>query len=553
MKSHFAVLRAAAACLCTMAALPAAAQTWLPQIPDAYQHQRWGAKPGQAVPGEPGGVTGAADPGGDSLWQASNYVAAPESVNFFGLCFQTSNVNQLYYFRQRGFTTFGANNPTNVTQLHNEIPLFATAFQAAPGNTPNSINKVLDDRGAGPSKGLGKGLLAQNFKQVSDRVQYISATGVTADLGKNTLFEHVKTIVGKEKDAANLRLAYTVIPAVGAPQRSLWWRGPNADGGNFHNVTVAGFDATNVFFADPDSNPTAGTGAEGNRNFDGGWKSSLPIWKSAPAAVAAAGEVKPRRFAEGATPAGVPVPAGAAPTAAEQRRLYFSGTLDATKTALRIADMDFNRYDGVQIRYLETMEVKRADNRPAPAPIVPLGGAGAVSPFTFEVSPTLDSTNRINQFFVFPASPLEALTAAVVEPSKSSQWTSNIIPAYDPGNPMSVLYMDPWGNARPYGGVELSTTAGDVGSLVGSDILAFDYMTAGGGKLTAWDFVYNDRFDASLESLAVQVIGDLSGYDLASQQIPEPAALALVVIAGALMFNRQGRARRRCPATPRRP
>ena len=522
-------------------ALPAPAQvTWQRNIPDTFQHQRWGARPNQAITGAPAGVPGAADAAGDSSWQCDEYDAGPpEEASAFGLCFQASTVNLLYHFRQRGYSTFQQctapaaqvgvpckNNPdcgvggtctntapANTDQLHDQVRIFKADYDMTAGGTGTAvINGVLDKRGTGPAQGLA-GLVAQNFKQDGNDVRYTSSDGTQKNLGKGTLYDHVVAVF-KAHDVVNLRLAHTLPVVAGTPQASLWWAGADEDGGAFHNVSVAGFDATVLYFADPDTNPV-GANAKGNRNIDAGWvpfpNDKLDRWKKAAAALAAVGDVKPRRFAAGAA---IPVPAAAAPTAAEQARLYYTGTLSNDKKAFAIAaGGGFDRYDTVQIRYLETLEARKAVARPAGTG----GPAGAAKGLSFTPGPS-EAENQINDIWVFPGSADGAFVGAnFVFPADAANWSIVIVPASPP-------FVDPWGNNRSFGALHVSTV-GTAGTLTGGTELDLSYETTSGQDLSAWEVAYDDQFDATLSSLGVQCYGSQCGYSLGREElVPDTGA-----------------------------
>ncbi|MCC6319901.1 MAG: hypothetical protein IT438_00510 [Phycisphaerales bacterium] len=571
----------------SLSATSASAQVWLNNVPDTYQHQRWGARAAQNIPrmqanGNPVvpaaniAVAGAADARGDGTWANRGYFpgtavpARPDSGFFYGLCFQASNVNQFYHFRQLGYKTFGGAgaglNPANETQQHDQVQSFETAYNAERSallavvnngalanavrldalkriNTPNLINSVLNTRGAGPNQGLA-GLKAQNFKQVGNQVKYIGADGTEKFLGKQTLASHIPQLF-RARDMANLRLAYPFEGAdlAGTPQQGLWWAGTTPDGGNFHNVTVAGYDAAGaggngtIYFADPDSNPLGGVGANGNRNIDAGWVGTTADWKAAePAAVpaaATAGQTKEKRFAAGAA---VRVPGAfvaGQPPAADRTGLYYEGTLGAGRKEFDIAAGGFDRYDGVQIRYLETLETIKAIAKPAGA-----GGAGSAKGLSITTG-AADAINRITDFWIFPSSSDEVITAATIPDGlDAGNWSIDLIDAFDMDSP---LFIDDWGNERPFGGVHVSTLSGSLGAIEGGDLLDLEYETLTTLDLSAWDFIYNDRLDLSLESLGVQSYGGYAGYNLATEQIPAPGALGLFGLG--LIFS-AGRRRR---------
>ncbi|MCL4220779.1 MAG: hypothetical protein KJZ65_05375 [Phycisphaerales bacterium] len=481
---------------------------WMAKISDAYQHQRWGN-----------------DRRGDATWESNG-----------GWCMNASKTNQLYYWRQKGKPVFGsfngaAVNPGDAKELSDQIKKFKTSLDAQWQNGEKlvkGLNDVLESRGVGKSsrdaRNQPDGLLVQMFKQVGAAVKYISSTGDESNLGKGTLFSHLAAIF-TAKDAVDLRLSYekTAQQRRGTPQAGLWWAGREPEKDNFHNVTVAGYNTAGkgtIYFADPDSNPMPRSN-DGNRDQDAGWDSSPANWRAAPNAV----DVKQRRFREGPRVIDpTPVPGGAAPNANEQKRLYYAGTLNENGTHFEIANADFDRYNGVFVRYLQTMEAFRGGNKNAPNPLPDTGGS-----FVFSVSPGLpDARNIINEFWLFAASSQEMITS--VDVLSQSGWNVELL---------GTNYVDPWDNQRRFGGVHIWTDADANDGLLGDEYLDFSYQTAGLTQLTAWDLVYNDRFDTSLASLSVQAVGGLAGYDVGGYQVPTPAAMGL--LGGAVAFRSRRR------------
>ncbi|MDX2131193.1 MAG: hypothetical protein SFY69_03965 [Planctomycetota bacterium] len=609
---------------CAIGALSLAASaglaqtTWKKNIPDAFQHQRWGAKPGPNPGGLPA-IAGAADAGGDQVelvgaaprqfifsWQVS-YLENPPGpggfpapnagrvsalATFSGWCNFATYTNQLYHWKERGYNTMGAVN--DAADLHTEMrTLVRDAYVDAAANNieplnqfTKSVNNILVARGVNPADGprVRDGLTAQNYKQSGPNVCFQSATGDEKLLPKTTLFQHLQTSM-KFGDTVNLRLGYEPPAdlAADAPQRDLWWRGPSTrevpdptpdnptrtrmvETGAFHSVAVAGFSVAGngtIHFADPDSNPT-GNSNDGNRGADAGWKEAFPQsgnanndlvtssdnWlAAAPAAGNANNKVKQRRFAAGAN---VPVPAGAVPAAAERTKLYFEGTLNANKTELAIAGADFKRYDTVKIRYIETIEAVKGGKKPRTP------GAGP-EPTTFQVSPAIDADaaptqdgtpiamGEINEVYLFPAFEtdrlLEVSNIRVNGTAESSVVVTDLNMSVP--NAWNIYFfapgaLDPFGNELPEGGVKI--WAGDgIENLAGLDLMEFDYQTATGGELGAWDFMYNDADVAEYASFGVQSYGGLSGFDLPMFQIPAPGAAGLLGLA-ALAWGRRRRA-----------
>lgn len=491
---------------------------WQPNITDAFQHQRWGSD--ATVPG---GAAGA----GDKFWETPAYFQAapgrPEFLAAAGWCFPSATVNQLYHFQQKGLG--GLTAPVNnVATLHDEIKAFDTAWNAAAGGFTRKINNVLRQRGADPTR-VRDGLTAQNFLQDGNNIVYRSADGTNKNLGKGVLYDHIRAVM-KRGDSVNMRLGYNGPQGANDPQRDLWWAGGNFFQGSFHEVTVAGYDPAGngtIYFADPDSNPT-NNGATGNTNADAGWVGGgtsvnrpglIQAWKAAPNQQA----TKRRRFNEAGA---VPKPAGAAPTPAEQAQLYFAGTLANNGKKFSIpANTGSDRYDNVEIRLIDTLQVVKAGNKP-------IAGRGAVP--EFQVTPGAADGGVINQFWLFPATAGEMLVDIPVV----AGWNVNILPTNT---------IDPWGNDRPFGGVYFESLGA---GLIGTQTLDFAYQTLSGSDLTAWDFVFNDRNDPSnfganptFEALGVQTYG--GGFeDLPYLQIPAPGA-ALSFVMGGLLIGRRRR------------
>lgn len=517
--------------------------TWQSNIPDLFQHQRWGSD--ATIPG---GAAGAGDP----TWEAYDYMpampagpggmppATPESVDFGGWCFQVATTNELYQFNQRGYRTFGPavgppNTPNTILSLHDAVKTFNTAFEATFDATPKStsrrINDILTARGAGPDQGLS-GLLSQNFVQQGTSIYYRNARGIDSKFGKGTLYDHVQTTI-RGGDLSNLRLTHE------ATTDKLWWAGANPGSGNFHVVTVAGIDPAGngtLWFADPDSN-------KGNANANAGWSIDIADWKAAPAGV----PTKARRYNGG----DAFKPAGAAPTNAERDMFYYEGLLAPTKTSFAIPAAASDRYDDVEIKFLETMETIKGTTKGAGAGGPPPGGAKK-----FSVSPGASSNSIINEIWLYPSRSIEKIINLISTgfggTAPASAWNWTLMPGLT-DSPSSAPFLpsadnvpgfDRYGNARDDGGLYLTVNPSDpfwTGrplGLLGSELLEFEYDTLGGVELEGWDFLYNDFNDTSLVSLGVQTFGANSGFALPHIQVPEPAELALLLLAGLLTLLR---------------
>jgi hypothetical protein len=470
--------------------------------------------------------------------------AMAEDGGFGGWCFDTAVMNQFYHFRQNGYRTFGpaagaAADPQTIAATHDQIKIFNTdygnTFNNVPKSTAKRINDILDARGAGPGAGIN-GLISQNFVQQGTSIYYRNARGIDAKFGKGTLYQNVQT-VARGGDVSNIRLTYQSTPAAGSPQAGLWWAGPNPGSGNFHVVTVAGIDTAGsgtLWFSDPDSN-------KGNNNANAGWDPNLPDWKAAPAGV----PTKARRYNGG----DFYKPAGAVPTNAERDNLYYPGVLANTQTSFSITAGANDRYDDVEIKYQETLETVKGAVKPAPA-----GGPPPGEGKRYQVSPGISSANIINQIWLYPVNAAQKITNIISSGfaglGGSSAWKWTILPGIgdpdpDGAGPIVPGY-DEYGNPRPDGGLEMEADplspfwASRPLGLVGNEYLEFQYETASGASLNAWDFLYNNKLDPTLLSLGVQTYGDNSGYDLPHVQIPAPGMVGLVG-AGALFMGRRRR------------
>jgi hypothetical protein len=529
--------------VCGLAQTAHAQVTWQANVPDFFQHQRWGSD-GTI----PGGGAGAGDP----EWEADYTPAAaagpggvpparPENGGFGGWCFDTAVSNQLYFFRQRGYGTFGGvANPQTVAATHDQIKVFNTDYgntfaDNLPKSTAKRINDILDARGSGPALGIN-GLLSQNFVQQGTSIFYRNARGIDSKFGKGTLYDNVQT-VARNGDISNIRLTYEAVPAAGSSQAGLWWAGPNPGRGNFHVVTVAGIDRAGngtLSFSDPDSN-------KGNNNNNAGWDADIADWKAAPAGV----PVKARRYNGG----DAYKPAGAAPTNPERDAMYYPGVLAPTHTSFSITAGANDRYDDVEIKYQETLEVIKGAPKPAP-----IGGPPPGEGKRWQVSPGITAANIINQIWLYPANAAQKITNIISSGfaglGSSSAWKWTILPGIgdaDPDGPGPIVPgYDEYGNPRPDGGLQLEADplspfwASRPLGLVGNEYLEFQYETASTAALSQWDFLYNDMLDPTLLSLGVQTYGDNSGYDLPHVQIPAPGVMGMVG-AGALLIGRRRR------------
>lgn len=478
---------AVCALLCGLFLTPANAQTWYPNIPDFYQHQKYG-------------------PG-------NNQIEDPDWEKGGGWCFDVSTINQFFFFKKKGYNGLLDNDVTSgppkwlpassaaVKQFVADKGANSALQKAcnAAGADPllkDFINCILDNRGAGPKLGVGKGLIHVTLQQTYDSVKkqydvvYYAADGSVKVLKENsTLFDAMQKYLN-DGDSVNLFLAHDT-------SAKLWWSGPKPDKGNYHSVTVAGVDTTKgsekIWFADPDSNPDHNHASKvlvevawlpGNMNKNAGW---TPIDNMVNCGADGGMHtnlqcIRLRRFV-GNEP--IPVPAGNNPTQKEIDQRYFEAVMvQPDKVTFNGKNGDFDRYDGTLVLGLNVVGVVDAATK-----------SGKLSPDganIFEVSPGGDGATPIDEFWVFPTSYDEQITDVTDLPPG---WQ------FESGSGL-----DPWGNDRPYGWVHVYTPMGPgYNPLVGNDVLDMTYDTGSGNPLTAWDaFV---RYQGDDANLGVQAFG----------------------------------------------
>jgi hypothetical protein len=283
---------------------------------------------------------------------------------------------------------------------------------------------------------------------------------------------------------------------------SLWWRGPNIDGGSYHYLTGTGIDVISrqVFFADPDSN-------KGNSRTDAGWNFS-----GTDAAVDA------RKYT--AADSAVPIPSRGVnltddPVAFDK----FYGAITISADGYKITDSE--RYHDVTIRRIETISPLVAGvvidgiNRP---------NIGILSTLVAASGPN----NTVDKVIFFPTSQVVADLAA------ESKFE-------DPNDMWSVAqYLIPdnydlFGNLRHYGGVEFDLLSG-IGLSPGE---IANVVIGTKERFTDFDvFMHIKNCDS--DDWLIQAIGApelLSGNQQTIQQaIPEPTSL-LLLVSGCLIFG----------------
>ncbi len=450
-------------------------------VPDFFQHQKWG----KSTVAQP-------DPGAEANWEGG--------TRNYGWCYYAACLNQLYNFKKRGFNTLpGAITDPNTWRAtcEAELPKLIDDVKAAVAPDARKVwndklNIVLKDRGVGPDKNVKQGLIRVEYSQVGGDVEYISADGTAKKIAGTTLFKVLQTVINNG-DLANLRMIRN--PGTTA----LWWSGdPAVNAGYFHAASVGGFDDAGkiIWFADPDSNPDPGSDA-GNETDNSGW-----FDKYQPTGLPDVNPIKKRRFAaDAAIPA-----AGNNPTAAERSRLFFQGTLDANDlTKFKMDAGAFERYDGVQITKLNTLQVLSGQNKPAPPPI----GAGAAAS-SFEVSPGKVGALPVDRIWLFPGESAQQILTPVTIVSGGNEWFSELIA---PGS------ADPWGNIRPNGGVFL-WAASVCTQIEDERTLEFSYFTANGSPLESWDLVLDSSAAPSGSAFRVQTFG--GGIDQNFDQVAAP-------------------------------
>src|SRR5271165_595329 len=350
-------IAAVGALFCTLWLVPASnAQTFYSNVPDFFQHQKWGT--------------------------GNNMVEDPNWEKDAGWCFYASTVNQFFFLKKKGYTGLLVNNtiagpPKWLPASSAEIEALVSAYdpnsklqkdcKALVGRPllQDDTNCILADRGASPELGVSGGLIHQYLQQIGTKVQFLSSDGTKKNIPNTTLFAEMQKYL-RGGDSVNLRLGHIASDKV-------WWSGDNPFAGDFHSVTVAGFDTGGngrIWFADPDSNPDHNH-IPGNTNDNSGWQTTtrgeLPY-------------IRLRRFVGNEQ---LPVPVNNPPTANEIAQRYLEARMQAGGTSFDGAGPNFDRYNDTDIVALNIIEIvkgaaKGAGKGPAPS---------AVGLNIFEVTP----------------------------------------------------------------------------------------------------------------------------------------------------------------------
>lgn len=479
---------------------PAAAPTFVPNVPDFFQHQKFGAD---------------TDPGASKTWERN------AKGNGAGWCYYAATADQLYTLKKKGYAVFpatgnditdpakwlGAAN-TEIQGLFTDI----TNAQDNPSLDPlldDPVNQVLDARKVGPNQGVISGLLHNELFQDGANLAYLSSdTGAKMIFQRNTTAAEMAVRFLRNGDTASLRLTHKT------KTDALWWSGDG--GGDFHQVDVAGYDAlapTKLWLADPDSNPNPGSN-DGNKNTNAGFTRDLGN-------TAVLNQIKARRFRDTD-----PIPVAAAPpSATDISKRFLEAPLSNDKKQLNVTAADFNRFDGVDVAGVSTVEVVKGAAKPPPAPGGPNPGAAK----EFQVSPGQTGAIPIDEFWLFPASTSLTSISSFTDGMGGSlpDWQFQLVA---PGAGVT----DPWGNLRPEGYLHACSgcdpNAPDE-PLLNTDLLQFNYETASGNALPGWDIVFDYQQDPN--NLTVQVFGGAVNPNFL-QDVPEPswgAALLGILLA----------------------
>jgi hypothetical protein len=404
-----------------------------------------------------------------------------------GWCFQASTVNQFWFFKKKGYPTLLDDAiapppkwlPAVSDAISDLFDYFAApdpACQADP-LLEDPINCYLGDRKTGPKQGID-GLVHQVLKQDGADVKYKSSDGGEKKFPNTKLFDLLSTYYDA-RDSVNLILR--------CPACNTWWAGTK--NGNFHSVTVAGFDnlARRIWFADPDSNPDHDPGKAwpGNRNRDAGY---TPLAQMVTCGVdnklhSNQDCIRLRRFVGNEA---IPVAQNNPPTQQEINQRYFTTRLkDDRMTFVAAVNGDYSRLNGATITELNVIEtIKGAGKGPGKL----LSGGN----YVFQVSPSADGATPIDEFWLFPSS--SATQFSYVDPHPMEGWDAEIKP---PG-------IDPWGNLRANGWIYAHTDDPNA-ALTGTTVLEMAYNTYSLSPLPAWDLALGYLKDPA--NLRVQAMG----------------------------------------------
>ena len=449
---------------CTLCFVPKGnAQTFYSNVPDFFQHQKWGT--------------------GD------NKVEDPEWEKDGGWCFYASTINQFFFLKKKGYNGLLIND--TIADPPKWLPASSAEIkQLVSDYDPNSklqkdckglgnplledeTNCILADRGAGPDRGIHGGLVHQYLQQIGTTVQFLSSDGTKKRIKNTTLFTEMQKYL-RGGDSLNLRLGHIASDKV-------WWSGDDPFGPNFHSVTVAGVDlgrGGRIWFADPDSNPDHNH-FSGNTNDNSGWKTTtrgeLPY-------------IRLRRFVGNEQ---LPVPVNNPPTQTEIDQRYFVAVMQTGGTSFDGTGADFDRYNDTDIVALNIVEIVKGAAKGPGKP----AGLNPASRNTFEVTPGGVGNLPIDEFWVFSSTSDQI---NFVDTSTLPRgWQADLQLAFG---------LDAWGNDRPYGWMHVFTPQGlDYNPLKDTDVLDVAYDTFSHNPLAAWDVMFAYQGDPA--NLRVQVFG----------------------------------------------
>jgi hypothetical protein len=555
------------------------------QIPDFYQHQDWVSTvpPSGSPPGTP--------PPADSAngWQPGG-----------GWCMQVAYADVFYDFYKRGYTGVFANDPTAAPNPGNTNPWFNAMYGKSTSvadvknsniyqlvnNGVHNVQKYLDENvNNKPNVGANLPPLISNLYPVSNKylqdkyggsfpagtsgqvfywVPKVAATPTTPevpahyestgkgafdftnymikDLGADVLY-NLANYKGGASTAAN------------AAGQRLWWSGTNAtldatkdkpwpDGGNFHEVAVAGIDLakSTVFVADPDSNG-------GSDTTFGGWPSNLPSDYFPGNPPRGAGASAPPNGSFGLrTPSNAPLPAPANPQLTGAFPQYYAGFNVAANGT--VTSTDAPQYTGTYLSnvaavYPTTVKALGAKPMPAVRRASSGGARSAASATDEETTVTLDLPSGaapVDKIFFEPASHALDPTAEpgffslTVASDSNSQWIE------------SESGADPFGNALGNGGILYNLMNGADPLVSGEDALLnigtlSDFSSNGYTMLLHFQ---GDPADLWLPQMVGGTDFDPSDtwVDQANFNVPEPSGWLLAAIGSvalALRIRLQGR------------
>lgn len=450
-----------------------AAEVFAPNIPDFFQHQRWG-------------VDGTnPDAYADSDWEKDG-----------GWCYQASMLNTFYFFEKKG--GFDSILPDAITgagwraAFTTELPAIIDEQESLPapdldGNGMpdghriwnDAYHRILQKRGVGPEKGVKKGLIRMEFLQVGGDVEYSSSAGGKKKISTTSLFRVAQSAL-RNRDAINLFLTKTTATT------QLWWSGPDVAQGAFHVVSLVGYDdaAKKIWFADPDSNPDP-TGADpdpgaagGNTNANAGWivpRDSDPTTNP----------TKKRRFSANAS---LPVPDTT--NADERTRRLFEVKLKDDLRTFDASAAASNRYDGVYLLKLVGLHVVSAHIKTG----LPVQGEPVKQ---FEIAGGGEGALPFDLIWVFPTD----RSFVELEPDTQTLVTFNR-PGWSVVDVLLPGELDDWGNVREFGGFVAQGP-----EVLDVETLEFTYETSDGLELDGWDVLIDHMADPEQNALRVQAYG----------------------------------------------